>query len=302
MLNHTLFKRAISSLMFAVIFLLSSHSSYCQNFEFIPDSNAYWTINGSTFNASVPYHPYGVMGDTIIESNVYHQIHQSNDSIWNPQNTTYFCAARQDQDKWLFVQKGDTTQYLLYDFDVSIGDTILLTNPWTTQTGLEVEVVSIDSALVQGVYKARIGIGYFFGNYTEYWVEGMGSYHGLIYSGFVSFEFDYQLICFHKDDTLQYMNSPNGSCYYQNGLGVDDLYSDGNVYVFPNPSNGIVSLELDNLKNVEIKVYALNGQLLFVDNNVNSPNYQFEFDQPAGVYFVKVNSENYTKSLKLIIE
>jgi len=294
-----------SATAFTIIFLNLFCPCRAQNFEFIPDTNAYWTINTFVISATVPLPHYGVKGDTVISGHTYYQIHQSNDSSWNEANTTYFCAVRQNQDQWLFMPKSDTAEYLLYDFNVVIGDTVTIHNPWTTSwvPNVKVKVASIDSVLINGVYKTRVGVQDFFVNQTsEYWIEGVGSTNGLIYSGFKGLEWHYQLICFHKDDTLQYINSPNDDCYYANGLSVAELEGTEPAYLFPNPGRGLFNLQLNDLKGADIEIYNMNGERLYLEREVNAPIYEFEFDHPPGVYLMYLHAESATTYLKMVVE
>jgi len=47
-------------------------------------------------------------------------------------------------------------------------------------------------------------------------------------------------------------------------------------------------------------VYNINGQLLLTKPEINTPNYQFEFDHPVGIYFIEIKSEGETKRFKLV--
>jgi uncharacterized repeat protein (TIGR03803 family) len=74
------------------------------------------------------------------------------------------------------------------------------------------------------------------------------------------------------------------------------------VAIYPNPSQGLVNIDLGSLKNVSIKVHNVTGQLIYKDENINIPNYQFEIKESNGVYFIEINSNNEEQKYKLIIE
>ena len=64
----------------------------------------------------------------------------------------------------------------------------------------------------------------------------------------------------------------------------------GNVIsaVYPNPTNGVVRIEAENIKNVS--VYNSLGQIIF-ENAANGDAFEYDFSgQEAGVYFIKVET------------
>ncbi len=75
-----------------------------------------------------------------------------------------------------------------------------------------------------------------------------------------------------------------------------------NVSIFPNPSNGLVNIELGNIKDVTIKVLNSNGQLVYEKEDINTKSYQFELKEAAGVYFIEVYSNEVKKEFKLVIK
>ena len=84
---------------------------------------------------------------------------------------------------------------------------------------------------------------------------------------------------------------------------VTSVKEDGfekNVRIYPNPNEGIINLELDDLKDVKIKVLNLQGKLIYNTENINSNNYQFELNEEAGIYFLEIQSQNKKQHFKLI--
>ncbi|MCH8904134.1 MAG: SBBP repeat-containing protein [Bacteroidetes bacterium] len=75
-----------------------------------------------------------------------------------------------------------------------------------------------------------------------------------------------------------------------------------NVSIFPNPNSGLVNIDLGNLRDVSIRVYTVTGQLVYQAANINASIHQFEFKEPAGVYFVEVGSKGVKRRYKLVKE
>ena len=72
------------------------------------------------------------------------------------------------------------------------------------------------------------------------------------------------------------------------------------VSIYPNPNKGKVNINLGNLKNVSIKMFNVNGQLILQNENITSPLYQFEFNEIPGIYFVDVNVQNNTHRFTIV--
>ena len=79
----------------------------------------------------------------------------------------------------------------------------------------------------------------------------------------------------------------------------DNVFFD-KVKVYPNPNNGVVNVYMADLKNVSIAVYDLNGKVVYNQNSINQPEYQFELDVAKGVYILELNTEGKTHQVKLV--
>ncbi|MHB1277497.1 MAG: T9SS type A sorting domain-containing protein, partial [Bacteroidia bacterium] len=69
--------------------------------------------------------------------------------------------------------------------------------------------------------------------------------------------------------------------------------SEGNINVYPNPSNGIFNLDLSGLNTTDIRidVYAANGQLINGNVEMNGDAAQLDLSTAAaGVYLVRVST------------
>ena len=165
-----------------------------------PDSNAVWREYESGTYASSP--PVGecydyenrYMGDTIIGAFTYKKIwkygahYGYNCSTYiNPINY-YVGAIRQDtlQRKIYFLPPFQNTDTLLYDFNLSLGDTL---PPSYTNCTTNI-VSSVDSVLVGAMYRKRFGLGY------TYLIEGIGNTFGLLQPICFMLEPGSQLNCF----------------------------------------------------------------------------------------------------------
>ena len=74
------------------------------------------------------------------------------------------------------------------------------------------------------------------------------------------------------------------------------------IVVYPNPSQGLVHVNLGELQNVNIKVFDIIGSEIFHIANINTSEYDFNLEESAGVYFVEINAANKSQRYKLVIK
>ena len=72
------------------------------------------------------------------------------------------------------------------------------------------------------------------------------------------------------------------------------------VYIFPNPNQGLVNIDLGNLKKVSIKGFTVIGQLIYHKENLNVSIHQFELNESAGLYFIEVSAQGEKQRYKLV--
>lgn len=82
------------------------------------------------------------------------------------------------------------------------------------------------------------------------------------------------------------------------GISENDVLK--NVTVYPNPSKGIVNIDLRELVDSNIKVFSMDGQLVYNKENVTSPMHQFNLNGAQGTYIIEVSSNGENKHFKLI--
>ena len=72
------------------------------------------------------------------------------------------------------------------------------------------------------------------------------------------------------------------------------------VSIYPNPNTGLVNIDLNSLKDVNIKVYDISGNLIYAENNISGGLYQFNLEVANGMYIIEINADNQTMRSKLI--
>jgi len=74
------------------------------------------------------------------------------------------------------------------------------------------------------------------------------------------------------------------------------------VSVHPNPTNGKVNINLGNLKDVTVKAYTIEGQLIYQKDNILTSMHQLEIKGDTGLYIINVSSQDKSLVFKVIKE
>jgi len=185
---------------------------------------------------------------------------------------------------------------LLYDFNLSVGDTLPHTPPVGAQT---ITVTSIDSIATAGGYRKRFHL--LNGSTALYLYEGAGSSAGLTepINGFFLSGSD-ELICYSLNDS-SYFPSAGSGCNL--ALGIQMIVQKMDVSVFPNPFSTTITIEIagQEIKNGKLMIYNINGKLLkeqaFSGNRILVERQKLA----AGFYYYRLQADKKCTSGKLII-
>lgn len=107
-------------------------------------------------------------------------------------------------------------------------------------------------------------------------------------------------IVFHSDESVN-----------QKGVNVDDFVISGvlsnenfemsNISVYPNPSNGLVTIAYGTFEPTQIQVYDISGKLILTKENLNVSETNLDLSSASqGIYFIKISSENQSVVKRLI--
>lgn len=81
----------------------------------------------------------------------------------------------------------------------------------------------------------------------------------------------------------------------------EDVFS-GEVSCYPNPNHGIIYFDLGGVKDVSVKVYSVQGRLIYQANNIQTSTHKMEFGMPAGVYIIEVATHDKKQLFKMVKE
>ena len=305
-------------LLFITILLFVFKTGHGQTnvYHPFPDTSAkwnetYWVNNGS---ANPPYsenYPNIMFlgGDTIISSLHYKKLlssgYQFSIGAGGPPNCCYYYntyqgAIRQDSihKKVYFCNASTTVDTMLYDFNLSVGDTLqssYINNPFDSNY-----VSSIDSIFIGTSYRKQYHISRLhtsgFSNYLNL-IEGIGSTQGLLYPLNPGFEIGWELNCFSQNSVTTYTNPMGTGCDL--ALGIKTIKEQVAIFnISPNPSIGNISIT-GNVSIDELKVSDMLGQIVY-EAKPNTANTTLTLNT-EGVYFITLTSGTETSTKKVIV-
>ena len=263
-----------------------------------PDSNAVWREWRSGWNSGINGEVWNyeetLAGDTLIGGLTYKKILETgatlmNSNPWTYYYNTYKGGIRQDtsQRKVFFILPTSSTETTLYDFNLSVGDTIHSYNyPW----GI---VSSVDSILIGSNYRKI-----FRGTKGVDFIEGIGSTWGLLHQVLSYLNHQNEFYCFTQNGQTIYHPDTTQSCAVPTGIG--ELYKNILFAIFPNPTSGIFTLSSsEKISTVEISDVL--GKQVY-EKQVRSPKEEIDLSsQPKGIYFLKAQDENGNFGVRKVI-
>ncbi|MCB9175449.1 MAG: T9SS type A sorting domain-containing protein [Flavobacteriales bacterium] len=91
------------------------------------------------------------------------------------------------------------------------------------------------------------------------------------------------------------------SCIVINTVGIINNTFKHDVVVYPNPTKGAVNIDLGVVyKNVTIEVYDVYGKLVLNQKYFDENFIQLNLNEPSGLYFVKLQSDDYRATIRVV--
>jgi hypothetical protein len=279
--------------------LLKISFSFGQSYTPFPASNAIWVNHTYYFEIGNPgwldpqylswIDNYCVSGqDTLIGSEIYTQVKICGGD--------YFGALRDNGGQVLYVPKDSTSEFVLYDFTLEVGDSIAYPiGQW--QPFYDTLVVhSIDSILFSGTYRTRIE----FQNIPDYWIEGIGCTAGLFIEPYINNNVSggfSEMFCFSYQDTIYVQhgyagNYGTGVCALQY-VSLDKSDPTHSISGYPNPTFGSLFIKRDFNASLEsIIVTNSLGQIITPEIILSDSDLEIDLSKyPSGIYFVTLTNE-----------
>lgn len=184
-------------------------------------------------------------------------------------------------------------EYLLYDFDVNLQDTISVFNDFTGfGEAIRVRVISLSTITIGSGQYQKIGLEGIDkpSGYPESWQFGTGSNFGPInpgLSGVVIFDIDYPRLICSELDTIYYHDNAFSTCI--NDLGVSDILANELTVYMKNRQIVVEGLEASAIQTASF--VTLSGSTFPVERIIASEENGFRFDIPeqaGGVLIIHI--------------
>jgi len=307
---------------------------------------ATWSHNECDYSSNYgAVYKLKILGDTVLNSQVYRKIYYqakrgptvcSNcNFVFNRDSASLFAFIREDisRRKVYFIHPSISyKEWLAYDFDIqNVGQVIagfsliFTTNPESTPVGIyvyQLSVDAIDSLCVNGEYEKR----YYFGpgnggnpyHLPEYWIEGIGSTHGLLDQGYGGPDWVHSLYCFYNSVGPVYFDSSailscvlNTSLSCEHGLDcspvtfIDPPDQQDLVHVYPNPFSDRIFIESTTvIGTLTLAFYNLVGEKILVKTIPDAGELESVLisELPSGFYFLTIDGKNQFNARKIMKE
>jgi len=279
-------------LIIGLLILGISNSLIAQNYESIFGSNStQWNIKmGNLWGTATNQH--SIAGDTTIYGNSYKVI--DGYSIDGFQG-----YLREDtiQGKAWYRNNQDTTEFLIMDLQLSVGDSMFVRGNWNSNHSY----YFVDSVYTSNNRKhIRFDFELFFMSNAKFTlIEGISSNLGFRYQdNYYINNFNPELLCSYKNGIQEF---GTGQCIIVSGL--NDIASEENINVYPNPSDGDFTIDLGNTNESRtIKLTDLNGKLIETNYHKTTQLLHLKIAEPAGVYLLIIESGDKKAIIRLVKE
>ena len=122
-------------------------------------------------------------------------------------------------------------------------------------------------------------------------------------AGETSQTYNYTLIQGNVAVTITYMGcTETSNCHFVSALSLNESNPFENINIFPNPSHGPITVQLNGLNNVDLDLINIAGKKIVSLKNISDSKYVLDGTLPAGVYFLTLQAEGESQTYKLVIK
>lgn len=220
------------------------------------------------------------------------------------QSNSYLGAVRTNEEQQVrFIPVDDTLSYLIYDFSLSIGDTINWIRPHNYEE-FTAYITEIDSLLIESTYRKRIHLEVY-NNLPDQWIEGIGSAFGFFSTfGYRSWEkVIHGLMCY-RDNHIPQLLFGGYSCNMCDVVTTSkDISSNDRLKIYPIPLEESSEVELPGTAlPSSYRVYDLSGRVVYSHEVKGSEQIILHReDYEEGLILLEVIDQNKKTYLKKIV-
>lgn len=287
-----------------LIFALCSAAGFSQNNHSLVQEGKSWEVLSVILNGTFPWDTtyttlsYQFIGDTTLNNNTYHKLYRSSEETSFAWSFRYFM--REENKKVWLKEDAVSPEMLMYDLSANQGDTLEV--GWSGEY-VPLIVDSIGEIEINGTMRIKYWLSAEYQEYTETWIDGVGSNKGVCFSGSATMVGGWcWFLCMSEDGELIYRNPYYESCYLF--TGTEDL-KESSLHIYPNPAKTHLNIELPEEfehQNTWLEIGDLNGRIL-LKNSTTATNILLDISSiKPGIYLVKVQNSNTVAWKRIIIQ
>lgn len=286
------------------ILILIQINLFGQNYIPFDFENGIWICDEGLFGGDIQTSDiqYYTDGDTVINGNIYLRLIEYRiDTDYEPGTEPvlffgYTGAIRNSGNKQVeFIDHWNDEPEIIYDFNLSVGDTIKVGYGAEPYEPEPLVVLSIDSIELCGNYHKRYNLN------DTIWhlmtpvslTEGIGFNVGLINPYFFQFEQESTLNCYTERN-----NENCEECILL--LSNKELENNFKIDIFPNPNSGLLKIRSDKYI-IGYDIINELGLIIYSENNLNNMDLALNTDLSNGIYFIKFKTLDQKIYLKKMI-
>ena len=285
-----------------LLYYCSANGQTPSRFPVSPDSK--WKITEVTYDVGesqtkiLDKYEYFINSDTLINSQQYYKLYKTGIAYYDTPfyyENIYTGAIRDDSNRIYLVDKDESVEVLLFDYNLKLGDTIL------SEVGKGAIINDLDS-LADG-RKIFISRPYICGGCcaTIGLIEGIGQYGGLFETppcSHIGF-YGHVLTCFHIGDNLIFKNN-------MQIVDCDDFFSDipikkstSEIKVYQSDKKLIIEIEDYTNPIYTVNLYDICGKKIMTQNIYSAKTELDMYHINNGIFVIQIcnNKTNYVEKI-----
>jgi hypothetical protein len=284
--------RSLKNIVLLTLILIAFEINVAQNYhpiEFYNSgwNNVGWIMEGNNFPQKADLYKCYFLADTVIGNMSYHTFYHhrirydvnNGNNILHSDSNNYIGAMRTERKSYYFIPKGNLEERLIYDFNLSINDTVPLgfyPAPASYKIIDDTSTITLNDGTTRVHFRAKILDS--LGNFVSFcfYDEGVGDTKSLVHPDLYavqSYDGGFERLTYCENGELLYSLpglywEPGNDCDFTVSIKQWALGSNNNLIVTPNPFFGnsfsFKLKTLDNLtKEYSLRIYNNIGKEVF---------------------------------------
>lgn len=182
------------------IFLIFQANVFSQDLELIVNQSKRWNVlyTSSNLGDEPPFGDYQITSSLRVGNEIFINGKNYHHIIMNGEVSSYLYIRENVTNQVYLYNSNKNLEWLLYNFDVEVGDVISLYNDFDNNY-YDFEVENVSFEFVWDRSRKKIELTSSENGGDEVWYEGIGSMSGLIYSGVTVIDNWHELLCYFEN-------------------------------------------------------------------------------------------------------